>query len=208
MAAQNQLFILRVGVSLRTTLVRILLVVASVPLLAACGPAVPEISQQDLERARAALEPFKQQLMEALVTALEEGPENAIKVCRLRAPEIASELSTAEVRMGRTSHRLRNPQNSPEPWMEPLLASYLEDSAKVEAQAVRLPGGTFGYVEPIRVRHFCLSCHGPSLDPSLENVIRELYPDDQATGFRAGGFRGLFWVIMPLGEAEETEASS
>jgi hypothetical protein len=185
-----------------------LLLVTSMAFFVACRPAGPEVSQQDLERARSALEPFKQQLMEALVSALEEGPENAIKVCRLRAPEIASELSTAGVRMGRTSHRLRNPRNSPEPWMEPLLASYLEDSARVEPQVVRLPESTFGYVEPIRVRHFCLSCHGPSLDPSLEEVIRELYPDDLATGFRAGDFRGLFWVTMPLGEGGETKGSS
>jgi hypothetical protein len=91
--------------------------------------------------------------------------------------------------------------------MEPLLASYLEDSENLEPQVVRLPEGTFGYVEPIRVRHFCLSCHGPSLEPSLEGVIRELYPDDQATGFSAGDFRGLFWVTMPLGEGGKTEGS-
>ena len=47
---------------------------------------------------------------------------------------------------------------------------------------------------------FCLSCHGPSLEPGLQATIESLYPDDQATGFRANDLRGLFWVTLPRGE--------
>ena len=48
--------------------------------------------------------------------------ETRFLLASLRAPEIAAGLSTDGVRVGRTSHRLRNPANAPRPWMEPVLA--------------------------------------------------------------------------------------
>ncbi len=136
--------------------------------------------------------------MGALMTALDEGPENAIRVCRMRAPEIAAELGTGGMRLGRTSHRLRNPANAPEPWMEPLLAAYMEEAAAREPRAVWLDESTVGYVEPIVLQPFCLSCHGPSVEPELLATIRSLYPEDRATGFHAGDLRGIFWVTLPV----------
>ena len=56
--------------------------------------------------------------------------------------------------------------------------------------------GRVGYVEPIHLLPMCLVCHGESIDASLADRIREKYPDDRATGFREGEFRGLFWVKL------------
>ena len=165
-----------------------------------CQLGAVQVSQQDMERAQENLLPFKQELKAALVGALAEGAENSIQVCRDEAPAIAASVGEAGVTMGRTSHRLRNPDNAPEPWMEPLLAAYLENPEKGEPQAVDLGGGTFGYVEPIYIESFCLSCHGMTIAPEVEARIQELYPQDQARGFRVDDFRGMFWVKMPLGE--------
>lgn len=171
--------------------------------LLACQQEPAAVSSADLERAQSALAPFKEQLVEALTSALGEGgPENAIRICRERAPEIAAELSVNGVRMGRTSHKTRNPENAPETWVEPLLEAYLEEPTNAEPRAVQLDETRFGYVEPIYAAHFCLSCHGPSVDPALLEEIRSLYPEDQATGFRVDDLRGLFWVTMPLGGGE------
>ena len=165
-----------------------------------CQPAGVQISQEDMARAQENLLPFKQELKAALVGALAEGAENSIQVCREDAPAIAASVGEAGVTMGRTSHRLRNPDNAPESWMEPLLAAYLENPEKAEPQAVDLGGGTFGYVEPIYIESFCLSCHGITIAPEVEARIQELYPQDQARGYRVDDFRGMFWVKMPLGE--------
>lgn len=167
---------------------------------AACRPGADEsVSTVDVERAAAALQPFKEQLVAALTDALGEGgPHNAIRVCRERAPEIAASLSIDGVRMGRSSHRLRNPSNAPAPWVESLVQAFLENPGQATPRAVRLDDSTFGYVEPIRMVSFCLSCHGPSIEPELEAVIDDLYPEDRATGFRVGDLRGVFWVTMPL----------
>lgn len=170
-------------------------------LVGGCRRAPEPVAQVDIDRAQAALVPFKEELVDALTEALGEGrAESAIRVCRERAPEIAAGLSVGGVRMGRTSHKTRNPDNAPQPWMEPLLAAYLEEPIDPKPRAVRLDETTFGYVEPIYTIHFCLSCHGPSVEPALLEEIRSLYPQDQATGFRANELRGLFWVTMPLGE--------
>ena len=177
-------------------------------LLVGCQDAEPtaEVSSREMERAKSALQPLKEQLVDALTGALQEGdPESAIAICREKAPQIAAELSVNGVRMGRTSHRLRNPDNAPEPWVEPLLAAYLEDPENPEPRAVRLDDSTIGYVEPIYAMSFCLSCHGPSLEPTLEETIRSLYPEDQATGFRMNDVRGLFWVTLPGDPGTETD---
>lgn len=165
-----------------------------------CQKAGSEVRAEEMARAQESLLSFKQELKGALVSALGEGPEGAIQVCRDQAPAIAARLSEGGVTMGRTSHLVRNPDNAPEPWLEPLLAAYLEDPESSEPRAVDLGNGTFGYVEPIYIESFCLSCHGITVSPEVEASLRELYPQDQARGFRVGDFRGLFWVKMPRGE--------
>ena len=165
-----------------------------------CQQSAVKVSQQDMARAQQNLLPFKQELKAALVGALAEGAETSIQICRDEAPAIAASVGEAGVTMGRTSHRLRNPDNAPEPWMEPLLAAYLEQPENTEPRAVDLGGGTFGYVEPIYIESFCLSCHGITIAPEVEARIQELYPQDEARGFRVDDFRGMFWVKMPLGE--------
>ena len=170
-------------------------------LLMACqaGEPTADVPPQEMEKAKNALQPLKEQLVDALTGALEEGgPETAIAVCKDEAPRIAAELSVDGVRMGRTSHKLRNPDNAPQPWVEPLLAAYLADPQNPEPRAVRLDDSTIGYVEPIYAMSFCLSCHGPSIEPALQRTIRSLYPEDQATGFRMNDLRGLFWVTLPV----------
>jgi hypothetical protein len=181
----------------RNTVFTVVLVMAGVM---ACQQAseTTEVSEADMERARAALTPFKEELVEALMGALGEGgPETAIHVCRERAPEIAARLSVDGVQMGRTSHKTRNPSNAPQPWVEPLLAAYLEDPEETAPRAVHVNDTTVGYVEPIYVMSFCLSCHGPSVEEGLLAEIQSVYPEDQATGFKANDLRGLFWVTLP-----------
>jgi hypothetical protein len=157
--------------------------------------AVPE---ETVARAREAIAPFKKSLLAALTGALEKGgPEEAISICRTEAPAIARAASGDGIAVGRTSHRLRNPGNAPEDWMKPLLAAYLDDPGQASPRAVRLDGGLDGYVEPIRMVPLCVGCHGPDIAPPVQARLTELYPDDRATGFGAGDFRGMFWVTLP-----------
>ncbi len=154
-----------------------------------------------VETAQAALKPFKQGLKGALEKGLSKGPEAAIDACRLEAPRIADSVATESLHVGRSSHRLRNPENAPRPWMRPILEE-LRDSVRdsvvgeLPHRSVRIDDERFGYAEAIYMQPLCLTCHGTDLPQPLRERIREVYPQDQATGFSVGEFRGIFWVEL------------
>ena len=161
--------------------------------------AASTIHAQDAELARGAelLAPFKQELQNALKSGLAKGPAEAIQVCRVKAPEIAKALSVDGVRIGRSSHRLRNPDNTAPDWVNPIMQAYLDDPASREPRAVELADNRWGYAEPIMVQPLCLNCHGSELAPDIAAQVSELYPEDRATGFEAGDLRGVFWLEFP-----------
>jgi hypothetical protein len=141
--------------------------------------------------------PFKQGLKRALLKGIESGPVQAISACRIEAPRIADSLSTGNLKMGRTSQKLRNPNNAPKPWMAPFLEAYANDPDSREPKVVLIDQDTVGYVEPIFVQPLCLTCHGTELAPELAAAIEQAYPSDQATGYVAGDLRGIFWAELP-----------
>jgi NADPH:quinone reductase-like Zn-dependent oxidoreductase len=55
------------------------------------------------------------------------------------------------------------------------------------------------YLLPIRLGAMCTNCHGPSarLADGVAERLEEMYPNDQATGFKPGELRGWFWVEVP-----------
>jgi len=98
--------------------------------------------------------------------------------------------------MGRTSHKLRNPENAPREWVKPLLQEYLNVpvSKQPRHRLVKLGLHHYGYVEPIYVEAVCLNCHGAGVQPEVRKEIAQRYPKDQATDFKLGDFRGLIWL--------------
>ncbi len=154
------------------------------------------------EQGAAQLLPFKKQLMGALKAGLEEGPDSAIDACRVQAPAIAASLSADDVRIGRTSHRLRNPANAGPAWATAVLETYLEQAGDWAPQVVALGEGQAGYVEPIVTQPLCLACHGSDLAPPVAEALAKHYPEDRATGFGEGDLRGVFWVSFTADTAE------
>ena len=150
-----------------------------------CATLPATAGEPDLaEEGAALLMPFKASLKQALMEGMQEGPAAAIEICSDKAPEIAASLSVDGITMGRSSHKLRNPENAPPGWPEPVAEPVLVD----------LGEGRHGYAEPIFIRPLCLTCHGKELAPDVAARIEELYPDDDATGFDVGDLRGVFWV--------------
>lgn len=86
--------------------------------------AVSTAAQQDQQQvALAARDAMSGRLLDKLTEVLgASGPVAAIEVCRQRAPEIAAETGQKlGVAIGRTSFRLRNPQNTPPEWARSLI---------------------------------------------------------------------------------------
>ena len=80
--------------------------------------------------------------------------------------------------------------------MSEFLGAYLANSGDDEPRGVRLASGEIGYVEPIRMKGICMRCHGDRIEPGVKERLRALYPEDQATGFKRGELRGIFWVKL------------
>jgi len=150
-----------------------------------------------LTRGAELLLPFKKELKSALLEGLEQGPVEAISVCQVRAPEIAESRRREGIRVGRSSHRLRNPANSSPEWVQTAIQMYLDDDRNRAAYVVPLSDDRWGYAEPIIAQPLCLTCHGQDLSPAVAERIDELYPEDQAVGFEAGDLRGVFWLEFP-----------
>lgn len=138
-----------------------------------------------------------------LEAALEsDGGAGGIQVCRDKAPAIAAHVSDQfGLSIGRTSHRLRNPNNVPPEWAKPYVAEMASEPVYLAG-----PNGELGALLPIRLKAQCQMCHGPveTIDDEILTAIRTTYPDDQAVGFVEGDLRGWFWVEAPPGEPEAT----
>ena len=138
--------------------------------------------------------PFKQQLKQALQQGMADGPVVAVDVCHLDAPAIAESFAADNIRVGRSSHKLRSLANAPSPWMDEIINDYLNAPQAQQPVVVALADGRIGYAEPILTQPLCLTCHGDSIAPAVKAQLAELYPDDQATGFDVGELRGIFWA--------------
>jgi hypothetical protein len=180
-------------------------VLLAIPLLA--GAADQNLDSRVAE-SRAATKAFMQQLKAALQQAMQEGgPVEAIGVCNERAPEIAQNVSaTRGLDIGRTSLKVRNPDNAPDDWERSVLERFEarkaggEPAVELEFHEVVSEDGAerFRYMKAIPTGGLCLVCHGENIAEPVQARLNELYPDDQATGFQEGDIRGAFTVSQPL----------
>lgn len=144
------------------------------------------------------------ELMGRVAAAIEEGgPAYAIDFCSTEALSRTAAVADAHgVGLKRTSSRLRNRANAPDAFERAALEHF---EAEIEAgrapptHLVQRADGELRYYRPIIVAEPCTACHGPreSLDPEVVEALDRRYPDDEATGYRPGDFRGLVRVSVP-----------
>lgn len=151
-----------------------------------------------IAEAKAAVMQMKKELQGELMSAMKQGPENALKVCGEKAAELAKKISGKGVTVGRTSGKLRNPQNVMLPWHKPIIDGYLKAATPSpnSYRTVDLPDGTLGYAEPLYAKGLCLACHGEKLAGPLQKLISQRYPKDTALGYKDGDFRGIVWAVV------------
>lgn len=173
--------------------------------LAALSPAITAAAETGDRAAegRAIAQAFGAELQTALQSAVAAGgPLAGISVCNEQAPRIAAAAaarSGAEV--GRTSLKLRNPENAPDAHEREVLAAFaaaVEQGAQPPLERLdTLPDGRTRYMSAIIVQPQCLACHGPELAPPLAAALDALYPEDQARGYQPGDLRGAFTITWP-----------
>jgi hypothetical protein len=149
-----------------------------------------------LEKATEAQGALGKTLVTALTTSVQaDGFAESVEFCRGEAPGIAEKVATKHgVQIGRTSHRLRNPENRGPEWAAPLVEEKVEQRTLLAG-----PEGELGVFSPITMAELCVNCHGPEekLADGVAAALEKQYPRDEATGFEAGDLRGWFWVEVP-----------
>jgi hypothetical protein len=142
-------------------------------------------------------------LMGELKKAKQEGgAPAAIAVCNTKAMPLTHEVSASSGwEIGRTSLKLRNPDNAPDAWEKQVLeqfAKQTQQGANLKtlgfSQVIVDESGrkVFRMMKAIPVGDQCLACHGTNIKPALHDSLQALYPEDQATGYSAGDLRGAF----------------
>lgn len=176
--------------------------------LAAIAPAQADSVEERVAASQAAIQTFASTLQGHLMSAMQEGgPTNAIDVCRQSAPEIASDIS-AETgwSVGRTSLKLRNPDNAPDEWERAVLEDFdarraegVPASDLVRYEVIEDGDETlFRFMRAIPTGGLCLTCHGAELSGDIRHALERLYPADQAVGYREGNVRGAFTIIQRM----------
>jgi len=155
---------------------------------------------------------------EVSVAVAKGGAEKAIDVCHLRALPLTGEILAGMPRITavkRTSLKLRNPANAPDAAEQLALQRVAQDLQngtlpKVLVQRIDGPGGKpeWRVYRPVGVAPPCVTCHGPreSLSPELLARLAERYPQDQATGYATGQWRGL--IRVSVGDAPPPPAKT
>ena len=143
---------------------------------------------------------LKMSLMKNLSEKItQEGVVEAVPFCHANVKSIAKKAAQKKVELyefGRTSHKVRNRENSPQPWAEEYLKEFAgrQKGDIKKDYIVHKLGGKRIFMEPLYVEAKCLLCHGENVSNNVKDKVQELYPQDKATGFKLGEFRGFIWV--------------
>jgi hypothetical protein len=145
-----------------------------------------------------------QGLVGPLTRAIDErGLDGAVAFCHAEAMALTAEATAGMegVEVKRTTLRWRNPENAPDAHEERLLRYLegLESAASGSAPSALTaagPEGTLRYYRVLRTGPMCLGCHGDEagFSPELARTLAQSYPEDQATGYVEGAFRGVIRV--------------
>lgn len=170
------------------------------------GLSVVQTQAQDsdmLTQSRAVTQAMLKELGQKLQSSMAEGgPINAIGVCHLQAPDIATRASTNnQAKISRVGTRARNPvMGVPNDWQAKALAQFDAALARGDkladiefSETVNTASGKeFHFAKPIVLQPMCVSCHGSpeQISPEVKAKLNELYPNDKAVGYQPGQLRG------------------
>ena len=181
--------------------------------LLAAALAAPVFAADDaalLDEARKVATSIPPKLLKVLDEEIKKGgPENAIEVCRERAPKMAAAAS-AETGWGirRVSLKNRNPKAVPDAWERSVLEDFDKRTAAGEKPTSLEKGEVvaegdkkvYRYMKALPTQDLCLSCHGTAdrITPAVKAKLDALYPEDKAVGYGAAEIRGAITLKKPL----------
>ncbi len=169
---------------------------------------VPPVNKAALtEQAKAAVQALSVALKAELEAAMKTGgPVAAVSICQIKAPELAKAISTERgMAVKRVSLKNRNPvMGAANQWQTNVLNDFETRKAAGEDPATlayaEVVDHEFRFMKAIPTAAVCLGCHGANLSPALVDKLTELYPQDQAIGYKEGDLRGAFVVVKNMAQ--------
>lgn len=157
-----------------------------------------------VQTGQAASEALIQSLGGQLKAALQSGgPVQAILVCQQAALPLTSAAGASfeGVAIRRTTLKPRNPANAPDA-IDRRVLEMMARSEGAPEPVIEWGDDTARFYRPLMVREVCLKCHGDAatFSPELTKTLSERYPNDLATGYALGDFRGVIRVDVERGE--------
>lgn len=131
-----------------------------------------------------------------------QGTEKAIEFCSTKAIVLTDSMGTAfNANLKRVSDQPRNSLNMANENETAFINELKEKVSKGEKMSPKFTasdGKITGYF-PIETNAMCLQCHGSKdldIKPNVLKKIVQLYPKDQATGYKENQIRGIFVVTQ------------
>jgi len=159
------------------------------------SPVVDDQGVRVLASANAAADELGQALRRRLLEAMAHGgAEEAAEVCAQEARTLTLQIAERhQVRVGRHSLRMRGAAPAPA-WVQAWVETQGERGAAGAVGIAEVDGGHARVLRPIAVEGPCLTCHGENISAEVDAILRRLYPEDHATGYRLGDLRGALWA--------------
>lgn len=162
--------------------------------------------------AKGSLQLLLKNLSTALTKAVEQGgPVQGVAACQIQALPLTHQTTVESSRrvtgIKRTSLKLRNPANRPDAAEQ----AALDRVARLIAEGESLPPLLVQEVpasqdqpreirvyKPLTLATQCLACHGDptAFSTDLQATLAQRYPQDTATGYVEGDWRGLIRISL------------
>lgn len=149
---------------------------------------------------------FMEDLKSVLMKNLSEGGAlQAITVCSDTAQELTNSIGEKNnVVLRRVTLKPRNPKDTADAFESKVLSRWHElmnegslDKETEYLEIVKIENESYArYMKPIFIQGPCLTCHGGEnmISSEVKNLLKEIYPDDKATGYKPGDLRGAISI--------------
>lgn len=142
-------------------------------------------------------------LSDNLMTQMQQGgPSQALPFCNVQALPLTASIATQEnVQIKRVSKMFRNSANKPNTTERHVISDYentLLRGEELSPVLISTLSGKPQFFSPILINKKCLSCHGvirKQVSKQTDSLIKVVYPNDLATGYKVGDLRGI-WSIQ------------
>lgn len=178
-------------------------IIAAVFILASCERTIkPDVYTKFIETGNQIATNSQAALLANVAAAIQQGgPSYAIEFCNLKALDITDSLSQVhQCSISRISAKNRNPENGLKTATDHLVWNIFETNNRTDT--LLQAGNKLVYYKTIKTAMpACLQCHGlpvTDIDSLTIARVKQLYPDDKATGYALNDFRGLWKIEFQL----------